>query len=275
MAALKEQAAVKEQTANGRNRAASLRRALALLAEIGGPDADPRGASLGELAASVGIDKSSAVRLLAPLRETGMVEVDDRGRYRLGVALLRFGQTYLERLDLRATAYPVLRELTASTGETSHLVLYQHPDVVYIEKVESESTVHMRSRVGRVEPAALTGVGRAYLAHAPRHIVDDVVANGLPKRTPHTITSVRAWRAELELARERGFAIDDCQNEIDIRCVGAAVLDHNGQPAAAISVAGPASRLTLERAEVLGPVVAAAAATISARLGAGSLAVPR
>jgi DNA-binding IclR family transcriptional regulator len=255
-------------SATGRNRAASLRRALALLAEIGGPETDPHGASLNELAASVGIDKSTAVRLLAPLREAGMVEVDDRGRYRLGVALLRLGQTYLERLDLRSTALPVLRELTASTGETSHLVLYQHPDVVYIEKVESDSAVHMRSRVGRVEPAASTGVGRAYLAHAPRGVVDGVLARGLPKRTSHTITSTRAWRTELDVSRARGYAIDDCENEIDIRCVGAAVLDHGGQPVAAISVAGPAWRLTLARAETLGPAVSAAAAAISERLGA-------
>lgn len=260
--------AVDERPDRGRNRAASLRRGLALLSALGDPGSDPHGASLGDLAASVGIDKSSAVRLLMPMREVGMVEVDDRGRYRLGVGLLRLGQTYLERLDLRAIALPILRELTASTGETSHLVLYQHPDVVYIEKVESDSAVHMRSRVGRVEPAALTGVGRAYLAYAPRSVVDDVLSQGLPKRTTKSITSSRAWRAELKRSRERGFAIDDCQNEIDIRCVGAAILDRDGHPVAALSVAGPAWRLTIDRAEALGPVAAAAAAAISARLGA-------
>jgi IclR family transcriptional regulator, acetate operon repressor len=267
-------AELEEQSATGRNRAASLRRGLALLAAIGEPQTDSRGASLNQLAAAVGIDKSSAVRLLAPLRETGLVEVDGDGRYQLGVGVLRLGQAYLERLDLRATALPVLRELTAATGETSHLVLYRHPDVVYIEKVESDSAVQMRSRVGRVEPAALTGVGRAYLAHAPRSVVDEVLAHGLPQRTSKTVTSPRAWRAELETARQRGYAIDDCQNEIDIRCVGAAVLDHRGQPVAALSVAGPAWRLTIERAEGLGPVVAAAAAAISAQLGAAGRSVP-
>ena len=119
-----------------------------------------------------------------------------------------------------------------------------------------------------MEPAAATGVGRAYLAHAPQDVVDDVLARGLVRHTPSTITSVRRWRAELAATRERGYAVDDCENEPDIRCVGAAVLDSREVPVAALSVAGPASRMTRERAEQLGPIVAAAARSVSARLGA-------
>jgi IclR family transcriptional regulator, acetate operon repressor len=260
--------AMDDDSSGGRNRSASLRRALALLAEIGAPGTAVHGVALGELAARVGVDKSTASRLLGPLREWALVETDELGRYRLGVGVLRLGQSYLERLDVRAVALPVLRDLTANTGETSHLVLYQHPDVVYVEKVEADSAVRMRSRVGRVEPAAYTGVGRAYLAYAPGEVVDDVLARGLTKRTPSTITSVRQWRAELAATRERGYAIDDCENEADVRCVGAPVFDHLGQPVAALSLAGPAWRLTRERAESLGPVVAAAADAVSAALGA-------
>jgi len=251
-----------------RNRSASLRRALTLLSAIGDAGAPSVGLGLAELAAAAGVDKSSALRLLAPLREFDLVETDELGRYRLGVGVLRLGQIYLDRLDLRATALPVLRELTETTGETSHLVLYQHPDVVYIEKVEADSAVQMRSRVGKVEPAASTAVGRAYLSHAPAAVVGEIASAGLTMRTPSTITSVRKWRAELDAARARGYAIDDCENEAEIRCVGAAILDHRGLPVAALSVAGPAWRLTRERAEELGPVVAKAAGAVSARLGA-------
>jgi len=257
---------VDDASAGGRNRSASVRRALALLAAIGDADT-PAGISLTELSRAIEADKSTTARLLAPLREFGLVEADGMGGYRLGVASLRLGQRYLDRLDLRALALPVLRELTASTNETSHLVLYQHPDVVYVEKVEADAAVRMRSRVGHVEPAASTAVGRAYLAHAPRDVVDDVIARGLVKRTPATITSIRRWRAELAATLERGYAIDDCENEAEIRCVGAAILDHTGEPAAALSLAGPASRVGRERAHALGPTVAAAAAAISARLG--------
>jgi DNA-binding IclR family transcriptional regulator len=252
-----------------RNRSASLRRALTLLSAIGDSDAARDGLGLAELAAEADVDKSTALRLLAPLREFNFVETDDAGHYRLGVGLLRLGQAYLDRLDLRSVALPVLRELTQLTGETSHLVLYQHPDVVYIDKVEADSAVQMRSRIGKIEPAASTGVGRAYLSHAPAAIVDEIVAAGLTERTPSTITSIRKWRAELDATRERGYAIDDCENEAEIRCVGAAILDHRGQPAAALSVAGPAWRLTRTRAQELGPVVAQAAQSVSTRLGAG------
>lgn len=253
---------------SARNRSASLRRALTLLHAIGGPDAEPAGLGLGELAAAAEVDKSTVLRLLAPLREFDLIETDEAGRYRLGVGLLRLGQAYLDRLDLRSVALPVLRELTATTGETAHLVLYQHPNVVYIEKVEADSAVQMRSRIGKVEPAASTGVGRAYLSHAPAAVIDAILAAGLTKRTPSTIVSTRKWRAELDAARERGYAIDDCENETEVRCVGAPILDHRGQPAAALSVAGPAWRLTRARAEQLGPLVAKAARSVSSRLGA-------
>jgi len=262
-----------DDAGTGRNRSASLRRALALVTQIGNPDAPFAGLSLGELAAGVGVDKSTVLRLLAPLRELELVETDDSGRYRLGVGLLRLGQVYLDRLDLHGIAVPVLRALVGDTGETAHLVLYQHPDVVYIDKVEAESAVAMRSRVGRVEPAASTGVGRAYLAYAPRDVVDDVIARGLVKRTPSTITSVRRWRAQLAETRERGYAIDDCENEDDVRCVGAPIFDHRGDPTAAISIAGPAWRITRERADSLGPRVVDAARTISTKLGARQPAV--
>jgi DNA-binding IclR family transcriptional regulator len=256
---------VDDAGAAGRNRSASVRRALSLLVALSAEDSPAMG--LAELAKTIDADKSTALRLLAPLREFGLVETDDAGRYRVGVTALRLGQRYLERLDLRQLALPVLQELTAATGETSHLVLYRHPDVVYIEKVEADTPVRMRSRVGSVESAASTGVGRAYLAHAPEEVVDDLVKRGFKKRTPSTITSARRWRSELLATRSRGYAIDDCENEAEIRCVAAPILDHRGSPVAALSIAGPASRLTRERAEALGPTVVAAADDVSAKLG--------
>lgn len=258
----------KRSSADGRNRSASLRRGLALLTALGSDQTLAGGLSLTELAVVADVDKSTALRLLTPLRESGLIEVDDSGRYHLGIGVLRLGQTYLERLDLRAIALPVMRSLTAETGETSHLVLPAYPNVVYIEKVEADAAVQMRSRVGRIEPATSTGVGKALLAAADADVVDDVISRGLTKRTATTITSSRKLRAELAAIRARGFAIDDCENEADIRCAAAAIIDHLGRPSAAISVAGPRSRVSHQRAYELGAVVVDAAATISRALGA-------
>jgi DNA-binding IclR family transcriptional regulator len=237
-----------------------------MLTALGDGSADGR--ALGDLAATIGADKSTALRLLAALRDFGLVDVDDRKRYHLGVGVLRLGQVFLDRLDVRSCALPALRELASSTGETSHLVLYRHPDVVYVEKVEGDSAVRMRSRVGQVEPAASTGVGRAYLAYAPPDLVDDLLSRGLAQRTPATMTSARRWKAELARIRERGYAIDDCENEAEIRCVAAAILDHLGEPVAAMSVSAQAWRLSRKRAHELGPTVFAAARAVSRRLGA-------
>ncbi|MGA5699733.1 IclR family transcriptional regulator [Peterkaempfera bronchialis] len=257
-----------EKATAARNNSASLRRALAILLHLGGDDA-VRGATLSELASGLSMNKSTLLRLLAPLCEVRLVEQDaDTGRYRLGWRTAQLGQTYLERLDLRDTAHDVLEQLTANTGETTYLVIADLPEVVYLDKVDSLQPVRMYSRIGSRQSAHCTGVGKALLAHADADAVNAVIAHGLPQRTPRTHTTEAALRADLAVIRRRGYAVDDIENEPDIRCVAAPVFDHAGAAACAVSVSGPAGRVTAERVPELGALVAAAAEEISRRLGA-------
>lgn len=255
--------------AGPRNSSASLRRALGVLLQLAEDTGDPRGSSLSELAEVLTMNKSTLLRLLAPLCEVRLVEQDaDSGRYRLGWRTAQLGHLYLERLDLRDTAHDVLQALMRRTGETVHLVIADLPEVVYVDKVETPQPVRMHSRIGSRQPAYCTAVGKAMLAHADDAAVARTIGLGLPMRTPNTLTTAAALRADLTAVRRRGYAIDEAENEADIRCVAAAVFDHTGAANCAISVSGPASRISRDMVPELGGLVSEAAAEVSRRLGA-------
>lgn len=231
-------------------------------------NASPRGTSLAELSSKVGYHKTTAYRLLATLQRNGFVQQDpDTDRYRLGLKLLELSTILLDNLELRREASPLLCELMTKTNETIHLAVLEQAEVVYIDKVESLNPVRMFSRIGRRMPAHCTGMGKAILAYMPDPYVAMVIAKGLPQRTSNTITSPDEFRRELGRIRERGYSIDNVENEDGIACTAAPVFDHTGQPIAAISVAGPSMRVTPERFEELGLLVKNTAQEISHRMG--------
>lgn len=223
--------------------------------------------TLSELGRRAGVPAPTVLRLLRALQEESLVEVDGEGRYRLGVQCLVLGSTYLNNFDLRAEARAELERLAEETGETVHLGVPEGTQVIYVDKVETTHSVRMYSRVGATSPMYSTGIGKAILAHAGPELLEAVAAAGLARRTPNTITDVTRLRAELERVRERGYSIDDIENEEGIRCAAAAVLRADGTPLAAVSVSGPATRITEERLPALGEAVMAVTARLSARLG--------
>ncbi|MFI0419249.1 IclR family transcriptional regulator [Spongiactinospora sp. 9N601] len=254
------------ETPAERNRSASLRRALAVLEHV----RDHAGAdlSLTRLAEAVGLPKSTVLRLTTPLLEAGLLVRDRRsGAYRLGPAALHLGQAYLARLDLRTVAAEESHRLMLEVSETVHLVVYDPPDVVYIDKVENATNVRMASRIGSRAPVYCTAVGKAILAWQPDHVVDDVVAAGMPPVTKYTITDGASLRAELGRIRQRGYSVDDRENEPEVRCVGAPIFNQANMVTSAISVSGLTSRITAARVRTLGPQVAEAALRISRKLG--------
>lgn len=223
--------------------------------------------TLSELGRRAGVPAPTVLRLLRALQEVSLVEVDRDGRYRLGVHCLVLGSTYLENVDIRAEARPELERLAEETGETVHLGVPDGTEVIYVDKVETSHSVRMYSRVGAASPMYSTGIGKAILAHAGAELLEAVAAAGMPRRTPNTITDPRRLQEELERLRQRGYSIDDIENEEGIRCAAAAVLRADGTPLAAVSVSGPASRITAERIPTLGEAVMEVADRLSARLG--------
>ena len=176
----------------------------------------------------------------------------------------------LQRLDAATWARPVLGALHAEVGHTVHFAMLSDDEAVYLEKlVDPNLPYQFASRVGGRIPLHCTAMGKALLAAMDRGAARELLGRReLVRRTANTFVTVAAMDAELDRIRARGFAIDDEENERNIRCVGAAVRDHRGLPSHAISVSALTVEVSVEDAMALGPRVVAAAHAVSAVLGA-------
>lgn len=229
--------------------------------------AAPAGLGLVDIARAADLPKPTAHRLIATLVDAELVRSLGNGRYALGNRCLALGQSFLESVDMRVEAVPEMRALVTTTGETCHLGILSGHQIVYIEKLDSPHAVRMYSRVGATNPAATTSLGKAILAYSDDDVLDAVFAVPIPQRTPATVTDPAEARRRLADVRRRGYAIDDIENEDGIRCVAAPILDHSGAPAGALSISGPAQRVTRDRLDQLGAAVRGTASAVSRRLG--------
>lgn len=216
-----------------------------------------------------GLHKSTALRLLEALRRHGLVSVDrESGRYRLGLGLYELGLAAVSRLDVSQCAPPYLEALVADTGESASLGIFEDPEVVHILRVESQQPLRLPSLAGRRSPAYCTGIGKAVLANLDPPRLDRYLTEvRLHPRTPRTITSVEALRADLRRVRSRGWSLDDEEIFPGLRCVAAPIFGLDGRVLAGVSVAGPTGRMPKDALPEVGRRVMAAAGEISRRLG--------
>ena len=234
---------------------------------------NPQGVSIKDLSVKVKLPKGTTHRLLSSLSYFGYVRQDSKTRnYFLGFKLVELGNLLLSQLDLRKEAEPFLRDLAERTKETVHMVLLDRNEIVYIDKVETDqhtSGLRMASRVVLRNPAHSCAVGKVLLADLSEGTLDSFIkGNGLPKRTENTITNPTQLKGHLNLVRTQGYAIDDEENEKGIRCVAAPIYNEVGRAAAAVSISGPAFRITKKVIqETLKKEVMETALKISQRLG--------
>lgn len=223
---------------------------------------------ISDLAKRLGLAKSTVHRLASTLIEARFLEQNQKTvKYQLGLAVFQLGACVANRMDVSVQSVPYLESLMEQTGETVHLAILDGSEVLYINKIESRQTIRSYTWVGRRGPVYCTGVGKALLAFQPPEKIEQMIASGLAQRTPHTITDPDKFRRHLSDIRDRGYAIDDEEIEIGLRCVGAPIRDHSGEVIASISLAGPSQRLTRERLTTYATRVIDTADTISARLG--------
>ncbi|HEY4278277.1 MAG TPA: IclR family transcriptional regulator [Conexibacter sp.] len=229
--------------------------------------AAPDGIALGQLAAAVPTAKSTTHRYVMTLLDLGALRRDARGRLTLGLKLVELAGALLDGDDLHAAADPVLHELVAQTGETVHLGIPSDGHVVYVAKVESPQSVRLVSRVGARVALHCSAMGKALMARMGEESLDAALAHPRTSRTVHTIVDETAMRAELEKVRVAGVAIDDEENELGVRCLGAVIVDPRAGSLGAISVSAPAARMSHERCAEVAPAVISAAEEIARRLG--------
>jgi DNA-binding IclR family transcriptional regulator len=218
--------------------------------------------SVTDLARRLGLPRPTIYRLLKTLGSHGLL-VQEGMAYRLSLRLLELASTALGASSLQAAAHPVLSDLAAQTGETTHFAVLDGDHVGYVAKVESRHPIRMFSHVGWRGPLHATGVGKVLLAWSDPALVRRVLDGALEAFTPLTLTGKVALAAEIEKVREAGYAVDRQELIDGLVCVAAPVMVR-ALLVGAVSVAGPITRLVeLDR---VGARVKAAAEAIAARL---------
>jgi DNA-binding IclR family transcriptional regulator len=243
----------------------SVQRATRLLRAF---ESGPVEQGVSELSRRVALHKSTVSRLLATLEREGLLDrVPETDKYRLGFGLVRLAGRVSHFRDVRATARPVLLALTARTRETVNLAVLDGDHVVNVEQLSGPHLVRDTNWVGRRTPLHCVANGKALLAACAPPDVERILSGPLPRFTERTIADPQALRRELAAVRERGYAQALGEIEEGLNAVAAPVRDAAGAVIAAVSVSGPAYRVTADRIAELGALVAAAAAEISDRLG--------
>jgi IclR family KDG regulon transcriptional repressor len=230
---------------------------------------EPGPLTVSEIGQRVQIPRSTLHEIVHTLRVRGYLEADRDG-LRLGLRLFELGNAYRSQLDLAAAGQEEAGQLARITGETSQVAVLDGRDVVYVAKVEGSNMLRLVSEVGRRLPATCTGVGKAMLATLAPAEVEALFPTDadLAIMTPHSVNSSEALAAELAVTRSRGYAIDDCESNIAVRCVAVAVRNASGAGVAAISVSVPTVRWNADTQRRLADLVRQAGARLSRHLGA-------
>jgi DNA-binding IclR family transcriptional regulator len=226
-------------------------------------------AGVTEIAADLGVHKSTAFRLLATLEAHRLVEQDgERGRYRLGVGNLRLAGATTARLDLVTEARLVCRQLAADTGETVNITVRSETSALYLDQVAGSSTVQSHNWVGQHIPLHATSNGKVLLSELTDAELRRAVPS-LPRVTDQTVTSRSKLKAELAQVRETGYAVAVDELEIGLTAAAAPVRSAHGDIIASMSISGPTYRLNESKLETAVPQLVDAATEVSHRLGWG------
>jgi IclR family acetate operon transcriptional repressor len=242
----------------------NLERAMRILFDLAGRG-EPR--TLEELASDHDVSKASLLRILRTLELEGVV-LREGDAYQLGPRVLDLSHGYLANLELDQVARPAMRRLAEATDQTVSLAMLDGLDVVYIGIEKARRELGIQGQIGGRHPANATALGKVMLADLDegdlRRRLDGAE---LPRLTHRTLADPEALRAHLERVREQGYALDDEERGIGIRCVAAPIRDAEGDVVAGISVAGAIFHMTDETVTEYRDLVLEAAERISRRLG--------
>lgn len=225
--------------------------------------------SLRGMARELHINAASAFRILNSLKELGYVRQDPNdSKYQLTLKIAGVSAQVLEKVQLRQIAHPHLQNLTSITNETTHLAILDGNEFVYIDKVDNTQAMRMRSRVGQRGQLYCTAVGKSMLAFIPESDLSKILASlKFQPVTDNTITDPKKFQEQLAQIRRLGYAIDDEENELGIRCIGSPIYDHAGRLAGALSISGWTITMTRERIPQLAPALIQMCQRISSELG--------
>jgi DNA-binding IclR family transcriptional regulator len=225
-------------------------------------------ASVSEVARALGFNRASSHRFLSTLQELGYVDKSEQARYSAGMKMLEMGLRLAARLEVRKISKPYMQRLAETFKETVNLGLYDSFEVLHVDKIDSLEILRIDARSGSRAPAYCTALGKVILAFLPpdeQAVFFKQVK--LRRHGPNTIRSKKMLKAALARIQEKGFAVDDEELSAGLRCVAAPIFDHNDRASYALSISGPAVRLSLKRIERIQPRLRKCCREISAKLG--------
>jgi len=250
--------------ASGASGVQSVDRALTVLSMLA------RDGELGvtEIAAQLGVHKSTAFRLVGTLGNHDLVEqTADRGKFRLGVGVLRLAGATTVRLDLVQESREVAARLAQTVGETVNIVMLSGQEALYLDQVSGPSALQLRNWVGQRIPLHASSNGKVLLAYVAPERLDELSPVPLQRYTDRTITDLPRLRAELAAVRARGYATAIDEFEVGLAAVAAPIVGVDGTVVASVSASGPTFRIATDRLPFIAEQVTNAASQISRRLG--------
>lgn len=233
--------------------------------------ASPKSLTQLEIGQALNIPKSSTYELIYTLLETGMVEFDSKElkTFRLGLKIFELGMSVLEKIDFHKMSRSFLEELSMKTGETVFMAVEEKGNIVYLDRIEKNSSITTSAGLGMRRPMYCTGLGKALLASYPVERVQEIWNKNTSKTayTQTTIIDLDKLLDDLRETRERGYAIDNREMEDEIFCVAAPIYGRTEKPIAAISVASLYLKMDKDKIQFFGEMITEAALDISRRLG--------
>lgn len=224
---------------------------------------------IGDLAESLGLNKSTVSRTMATLASEGFVYKDpETKKYRLGYSILSLSGVVNSNMDVYRESMPIINKLVETTGETSHISIMDNLEVVYLQKVECNHPVRVLTHVGRRNPLYCTSSGKVFLAFSKdQELLDKVIENGLKQYTKKTITDPNKLKEHIKEIRLNGYAYSYEEYNEGVHSIAAPVYDYRGRVIAALSMVGPKQRIQYQRLNNLAKRVIHAADEISSRMG--------
>lgn len=223
---------------------------------------------LSEIADELSLNKSTVHGIISTLKYNGFIDQDEETqKYRLRLYLMKLGDTVASSIDIRDIAHPIIKEVSQQLNETVHLSKLDGDELIYLDKVESNQSMRIFTTIGSRMPAYCTGMGKAMLAYIDDEKINNLLSDALKPMTEYTITDKNELLKRLADIREKGYAMDNEENSIGLRCIAAPIFDHKGNAKYAISVSGPTVRMTDKRMENIISIIKDSARKISYKLG--------
>lgn len=225
-------------------------------------------AGVTDIAAELGVHKSTASRIVATLEARGLVEQDQhRGKYRLGLGILRLAGATTARLDIVQEARPIAKLLAERTGETINIAVLSDGAALYLDQVSGTASVQSHNWVGQRIPLHATSNGKVLLSGLSEAGIRTALESRLPTYTPHTVTSIPHLLTEIAEVVAAGHSIVIDELEIGLTAVSAPIRNAHGDVIASISASGPGFRFTDKKVAAAKDLLVAAAADVSSRFG--------